>query len=608
MRKITQSLTLLLLAVTLPLSSLSTVTVDAASAADWRAGRIIDDGVFTNAADMSVGEIQNFLNNQVGTGGFASIPGQCDTQGSLSAQPYGSMTRAEYARSLGRSDKFTCLNSYYEVPKTTASPEQPASNYGGGAIPPGALSAAQIISNAAVKYNISPKVLLVKLATESPGPLTSDDWPFQKQYLYAMGAHCPDSGPGGSANCDVNWSGFSLQMDEAASLMRWYLDSMTQPWWQYKKPNQVNHILWNVAERGCGGSDVYIESKATAALYTYTPYQPNQAALNNMYGTGDNCSAYGNRNFWRVFVDWFGSTRVTAIPGCTEATNTSFSCVWRVRNNTANAEVISTSYAEVNDFVNNKGYEYLGKSFIVRNAIAPAVGNIPIYGLTKPDGSTFITASKPEYDSLSSSWTPKGTVFYADPANSNSGYNVYRLYSPTNGTHRWSGDSNEINNLIGNGYQVENLAFASMSPFVQETAPPTGKLLVYRFYIPQSYSHFWTTNVYERDAMIATGYQYEGVAWYSSVSTSDLPVYRLYAPSLRQHLYTTDVSERDNLSSSGGWNNEGTAFYVSRSGSSSVYRLYAPSLGVHHLTLDANERSVLLNRGGWMNEGTAWYQ
>ncbi|MDG2497268.1 MAG: LysM peptidoglycan-binding domain-containing protein, partial [Aquiluna sp.] len=27
----------------------------------------------------------------------------------------------------------------------------------------------------------------------------------------------------------------------------------------------------------------------------------------NMYGTGDSCSAYGNRNFWRFFHDWFGS-------------------------------------------------------------------------------------------------------------------------------------------------------------------------------------------------------------------------------------------------------------------------------------------------------------
>ncbi|MCA9330031.1 hypothetical protein KDA11_05255, partial [Candidatus Saccharibacteria bacterium] len=36
--------------------------------------------------------------------------------------------------------------------------------------------------------------------------------------------------------------------------------------------------------------------------------QPNSAALNNLRGTGNSCSAYGNRNFWRLYNDWFGST------------------------------------------------------------------------------------------------------------------------------------------------------------------------------------------------------------------------------------------------------------------------------------------------------------
>lgn len=58
----------------------------------------------------------------------------------------------------------------------------------------------------------------------------------------------------------------------------------------------------------CGSSTVTLANRATAALYNYTPYQPNEAALAHMYGTGDDCSSYGNRNFWRIFTDWFGST------------------------------------------------------------------------------------------------------------------------------------------------------------------------------------------------------------------------------------------------------------------------------------------------------------
>lgn len=272
---------------------------NAVSAGDWKAGNIMDDAVFANDNDMSVEQIQDFLNSKVPS---------CDTNGTQLSE-FGGGTRAEYGASRGNPAPFTCLKDYYEVPKTSPTPELPANNYGGKPIPAGAQSAARLIYNAAQKYDINPKVLLVKLGTESAGPLTTDDWPFLRQYTYAMGSHCPDSGPGGSANCDSNYGGFSMQMDSAANLLRWYIDSMDESWWPYKKPFQNNHILWNVVERGCGGSDVYIETKATAALYTYTPYQPNQAALNNMYGTGDYCSAYGNRNFWRVYNDWFGSTR-----------------------------------------------------------------------------------------------------------------------------------------------------------------------------------------------------------------------------------------------------------------------------------------------------------
>ena len=282
---------------------LQTPLASAVTGADWKAGRIIDDGMFTNANDMSVGDIQNFLNAQVPS---------CDTNGTQPATEYGrsDLTHAQYAASRGwPAPPYACLRNFHEVPKTSPSPGIPDNSYnhGGGAFA-GGVSAAQLIYDAAQKYQINPKVLLVKLRTESAGPLTSDTWPLQSQYTYAMGAQCPDSGPGGSANCNSNYAGFSIQIAESAALLRWYLDSMTQSWWQYKKPYQTNSILWNVSQTGCGASDVYIETKGTAALYTYTPYQPNAAALANLYGMGDGCSAYGNRNFWRVYSDWFGTT------------------------------------------------------------------------------------------------------------------------------------------------------------------------------------------------------------------------------------------------------------------------------------------------------------
>lgn len=301
---------LVTMAIILSLSSLAFSLprpASAVSGADWKPGRIIDDDIFTDRNGMSANQIQDFLAQKVGTGGYDSVPGSCDSEGVRRADPYSSSTRAQYAASLGRPSRFTCLKDYYEVPKTTPGPGIPANNYGGAPIPSGARSAAQLIWDAAQSHNINPKVLLVMLQKESAGPLTTDDWPFQKQYTYAMGAYCPDSGPNGAANCDENYAGFSIQISESAALLRWYLDNMEQPWWRYKKLGD-NNILYQNAKPECGSSIVNITTKATAALYTYTPYQPNQAALNNMYGLGDSCSAYGNRNFWRIFFDWFGTT------------------------------------------------------------------------------------------------------------------------------------------------------------------------------------------------------------------------------------------------------------------------------------------------------------
>ena len=79
-------------------------------------------------------------------------------------------------------------------------------------------------------------------------------------------------------------------------------------WFTYYAPGKTWNILYH-PNRACGSAPVRVENKATAALYYYTPYQPNRAALNAGYGSGDGCSSYGNRNFYQFFTDWFGSTQ-----------------------------------------------------------------------------------------------------------------------------------------------------------------------------------------------------------------------------------------------------------------------------------------------------------
>ena len=257
------------------------------SGADWQAGRIIDDDIFYNGDSMTVQEIQAFLDGKVPV---------CDTNGT---QMYnGSMTNAQYAASRGwPGPAYVCLKDYYQVPRS----DQNINNLSSNVIPSGAISAAQIIKNAASTYNISPKALLVTLEKESLN-LLKDNWPLPNQYRNPMGYGCPDTAP-----CDPQYEGFYNQMMNAARQFKLYKDN---PGSYRYKPFQDNTISYQANAPSCGASTVYISNYATAGLYNYTPYQPNQAALNNMYGTGDACSAYGNRNFWRIFSDWFGSPTV----------------------------------------------------------------------------------------------------------------------------------------------------------------------------------------------------------------------------------------------------------------------------------------------------------
>lgn len=263
----------------------------AADASGFDPGRIIDDEVFYNKDDMGgVGEIQAFLN--------AHTP-SCDTWG-VRPSGYGNLTNAQYAQQVKGwpGPPYVCLNNYHENPTTgETSYEKGGGGFSGGQ------SAAQIIYDAAQKYNINPKVLLVMLRKESLN-LFSDAWPLKMQYKYAMGYACPDSGPGYTANCDNSKAGFYKQMHYAAWQLREYYNRMGS--YNYA-PGRWNTIQYS-PDPACGTKRVYIQNYATASLYIYTPYTPNDAALRAYPGTA-HCGAYGNRNFWFMFREWFGTTQ-----------------------------------------------------------------------------------------------------------------------------------------------------------------------------------------------------------------------------------------------------------------------------------------------------------
>jgi uncharacterized protein with LGFP repeats len=156
-------------------------------------------------------------------------------------------------------------------------------------------TAAAIVAKVGQACGINPRVLLVLLQKEQ-GLVTTTS-PTATRYQKATGYACPDT-----AACDSRYFGFFNQVYSAAHRFKEYAASPRNYF-----PGRWNTILYH-PDRTCGSSSVYVYNQATAGLYTYTPYQPNGAALRAGYGTGDRCSAYGNRNFFSYYTDWFGST------------------------------------------------------------------------------------------------------------------------------------------------------------------------------------------------------------------------------------------------------------------------------------------------------------
>lgn len=191
-------------------------------------------------------------------------------------------------------DEVPCLRDYAEDTADVAADEQCGAHVGGPH-----RSAAEIIGSVAVACDVSPAVLLVLLQKEQS--LVSDPAPGERQFRSATGYRCPDT-----ADCDSDYYGFFGQVYGAAwQFQRYRNPESSFDWYPVGETSEIQYS----PDAACGTAPVLIENAATAGLYYYTPYQPNAAALENLYGEGDACSAYGNRNFWRIFSDWFGDPR-----------------------------------------------------------------------------------------------------------------------------------------------------------------------------------------------------------------------------------------------------------------------------------------------------------
>lgn len=128
-------------------------------------------------------------------------------------------------------------------------------------------------------------------------------------YQIAMGYGCPD---GEGAVCDSDYFGLANQIYLAAQAFQRY---RALPERFNFRNGQTANVLYH-PDRSCGTRSVTMKSAATAGLYNYTPYTPNDAALRvGTWVEGDGCSAYGNRNFVYIYSEWFGDPRLPHIPG-----------------------------------------------------------------------------------------------------------------------------------------------------------------------------------------------------------------------------------------------------------------------------------------------------
>ncbi|CAN5192124.1 hypothetical protein BH09ACT2_BH09ACT2_08140 [soil metagenome] len=231
-----------------------------AGIADFDPGYILSDRVLSDSRSLTEAEVQSFIAQQAPGCAFTS--------------------------------ETTCLRAYRsELPARAASASGQCTALQGES----GVLASRIVVQVAHACRINPQVLLVMLQKEQ-GLITAVS-PTDRAYRVAMGYGCPDS-----AACETEFYGFASQVYQAAKQLRSYL--LDPAHWRYR----VGQVAVKFSpDATCGSAVVEIRNPATAALYNYTPYQPNAAALANPRGQGDACSSYGNRNFWVAFTDWFGS-------------------------------------------------------------------------------------------------------------------------------------------------------------------------------------------------------------------------------------------------------------------------------------------------------------
>lgn len=142
---------------------------------------------------------------------------------------------------------------------------------------------------------------------------------------------------------------------------------------------------------------------------------------------------------------------------------------------------------------------------------------------------------------------------------------VARFFDTTNGTHFFTSDPSEVQQILATRKDLteEGGGFNAVDP----ASTGSNAAPVYRFFDSSYGTHFFTSSVTEKNAVIASraDLKYEGVALYEDAAQNpgDAAVYRFFDTKFGTHFYSSDATEISTiLATRTDLKPEGIAFYA----------------------------------------------
>jgi hypothetical protein len=186
----------------------------------------------------------------------------------------------------------------------------------------------------------------------------------------------------------------------------------------------------------------------------------------------------------------------------------------------------------------------------------------------------------------------------------------YQPCMPQWGTQYRAQEGKSWNQIVEQYYNPVTITDLSLSPRA-----------VYRFWSAKYGSHFYTTDIDERNYFIDQydddTWHFEGEAFKGADSTDPgaIPVYRFWGPKTKSYFYTANPNEKEEVLAKypNDWTYQGVKFYVYPDSYPdnyrTVYRFWSDRLQHHFYTANEDEKNYILSHyptDVWHLEGKAY--